>query len=160
MSAAGVGALAAAVSLAMRKSVLGLGRIIVWSACIFGLGLIGLGLSHELWISLAVVALAGFGMMRNLASSNTILQTIVSDDKRGRVMAYYAMSFQGLAPFGSLGAGAVASRIGAPLTMIIGGGACICGGLWFATRLPEIRRVLRPIYSQLGIIPHAPAVEQ
>ena len=94
-----MGALAAAISLAMRRSVLGLGRVIVWSGSFFGAGLIGLGLSHILWLSLAVVAVAGFGMMRHLASSNTILQTIVADDKRGRVMAYYSMAFQGIAPF-------------------------------------------------------------
>lgn len=155
MAAAGVGALIGAVSLAMRPSVLGLGRVIVWSAGLFGVGLVGLGLSRILWVSYVVVALAGFGMMRNLASSNTILQTIVSDDKRGRVMAYYSMAFQGVAPFGSLAAGALAARIGAPRTIMIGGAACMAGAAWFATRLPAIRRVLRPIYQQLGILPAA-----
>jgi MFS family permease len=156
MAAAGLGALAAALSLAMRRSVLGLGRLIVRSGSFFGAGLIGLGLSHTLWISIAVVALAGFGMMRHLASSNTILQTIVPDDKRGRVMAYYSMAFQGIAPFGSLAAGALAAKIGAPRTMMIGGAACLCGALWFAWRLPVLRRALRPIYAELGIIPAAP----
>ncbi len=156
MAAAGVGALAAAISLAMRRSVLGLGRVIVWSGSFFGAGLIGLGLSQTLWLSLTVVALAGFGMMRHLASSNTILQTIVADDKRGRVMAYYSMAFQGIAPFGSLAAGALAARIGAPRTIMIGGAACLCGALWFASRLPALRRVLRPIYAGLGILPEAP----
>ncbi len=156
MAAAGVGALAAAISLAMRRTVLGLGRVIVWSGSFFGAGLIGLGLSHTLWLSLAVVAVAGFGMMRHLASSNTILQTIVTDDKRGRVMAYYAMAFQGIAPFGSLAAGALAAKIGAPRTIMIGGAACLCGALWFASRLPVLRRVLRPIYAGLGILPAAP----
>jgi MFS family permease len=156
MAAAGVGALTAAISLAMRRTVLGLGRVIVWSGSFFGAGLIGLGLSHTLWLSLAVVAVAGFGMMRHLASSNTILQTIVTDDKRGRVMAYYAMAFQGIAPFGSLAAGALAAKIGAPRTIMIGGAACLCGALWFASRLPVLRRVLRPIYAGLGILPAAP----
>lgn len=157
MAAAGVGALIAAVTLAMRPSVLGLGRIIVWSAACFGCGLIGLGLSHIVWVSYAVVALAGFGMMRQLASSNTILQTIVPDAMRGRVMAYYAMSFQGLAPFGSLAAGALAAKIGAPETIMIGGAACIAGAVAFRIRLPELRRVIRPIYTELGILPRRPA---
>jgi MFS family permease len=155
MAAAGLGALAAALSLAMRRSVLGLGRVIVWSGSFFGAGLIGLGLSQTLWLSVAVVALAGFGMMRHLASSNTILQTVVADDKRGRVMAYYSMAFQGIAPFGSLAAGALAAKIGAPRTIMIGGASCLCGALWFALRLPILRRALRPIYAELGILPAA-----
>jgi MFS family permease len=155
MAAVGLGALAGALSLAIRRSVLGLGRVIVWSGSFFGAGLIGLGLSQTLWLSVAVVALAGFGMMRHLASSNTILQTVVADDKRGRVMAYYSMAFQGIAPFGSLAAGALAAKIGAPRTIVIGGAACLCGALWFALRLPVLRRALRPIYAQLGILPAA-----
>jgi MFS family permease len=160
MAWAGVGALVGALTLAMRPSVLGLGRLIVRSAACFGAGLIGLGLSHVSWISYAVVALAGFGMMRQLAASNTILQTIVDDQKRGRVMAYYAMSFQGLAPFGSLGAGALAAKIGAPYTIMIGGVACIAGAAWFALRLPELRRAIRPIYTELGILPRPADMEQ
>ncbi len=160
MAAAGLGALTGAVSLAMRPSVLGLGRVIVWSASAFGVGLIGFGLSRIFWVSLAAVAVAGFGMMRHLASSNTILQTIVTEDKRGRVMAYYSMAFQGVAPFGSLAAGALAAKIGAPRTIMIGGACCLCGALWFALRLPELRRVIRPIYLELGILPHSGDVEQ
>ena len=155
MAAAGVGALAGAIALAMRSSVLGLGRVIVWSAGLFGLGLAGLGLSRSLPLSLAAVAVAGFGMMRHMASSNTILQTIVDEDKRGRVMAYYSMAFQGLAPFGSLAAGAIAGRIGAPATIVCGGILCIAGAAWFALSLPGIRREIRPIYRELGILPRA-----
>jgi MFS family permease len=155
MAAAGLGALAGAVTLAMRRSVLGLGRIIVWSAGLFGLGLIGLGTSRLLPLSLAAVAAAGFGMMRHMASSNTILQTIVDEDKRGRVMAYYSMAFQGLAPFGSLAAGAIAGRVGAPVTIVCGGILCMAGAVWFATSLPGIRREIRPIYRELGILPKA-----
>jgi MFS family permease len=150
MSAAGLGALAGAVTLAMRPSVLGLGRVIVWSAILFGAGLIGLGLS------LLAVATAGFGMMRQMASSNTILQTIVDEDKRGRVMAYYSTAFQGVAPFGSLGAGAIAAKVGAPLTIIGGGACCLYGAAWFAWRLPHLRRAVRPIYAELGILPPIP----
>jgi MFS family permease len=153
MASAGLGALTGAVTLAMRRSVLGLGRVIVWSSSVFGAGLIVFGLSHALPLSLFAVALAGFGMMRHMASSNTILQTIVEEDKRGRVMAYYSMAFQGLAPFGSLAAGAIASRIGAPWTIVTGGALCLAGAAWFAARLPEIRRVIRPIYRELGILP-------
>jgi MFS family permease len=156
MAAAGLGALTGALTLAMRRSVLGLGRVIVWSACLFGAGLIGLGLSRVLWLSLAAVAVAGFGMMRHMACSNTIVQTIVAEDKRGRVMAYYALAFQGIAPFGSLGAGAIAARLGAPWTIVGGGALCLCGALWFAWRLPGLRRVVRPIYAELGILPPAP----
>ena len=153
MSAAGVGALTGAITLAMRPSVLGLGRIIVWSSAAFGIGLIGLGLSRSLPLTLLAVAIAGFGMMRHMASSNTILQTIVAEDKRGRVMAYYSMAFQGIAPFGSLIAGALAARIGAPWTIILGGMLCLAGAAGFAARLPQIRSAVRPIYVELGILP-------
>ena len=157
MSAVGVGALAGAVTLAMRPSVLGLGRVIVWSASLFGIGLIGLGVSRLLWLSLVAVACAGFGMMRHMASTNTILQTIVEEDKRGRVMAYYSMAFQGLAPFGSLAAGALAAKIGAPWTIVSGGALCLAGAAGFAARLPTLRRSMRPIYRELGILPPLPA---
>jgi MFS family permease len=157
MGAAGFGALIGAVALAMRQSVLGLGRVIVWSATSFGAGLIGLGFSRSVWLSLAAVTVAGFGMMRNMASCNTILQTIVDEDKRGRVMAYYSMAFQGIAPFGSLIAGAVAARVGAASTIVGGGVLCILGAAWFASRLPGIRRVVRPIYREMGILP--PGIE-
>ncbi|HZU24997.1 MAG TPA: MFS transporter [Bryobacteraceae bacterium] len=153
MAAAGVGALIGALTLAMRPSVLGLGKVIVLSATLFGAGLIGFGFSRLLWLSYLMVAVAGYGMMRNLASINTILQTIVSEDKRGRVMAWYSMAFQGLAPFGSLAAGAIAARIGAPWTIAGGGALCIAGAGLFAVRLPTLRRVVRPIYTELGIIP-------
>ena len=156
MAAIGLGALAGAITLAMRPSVLGLGRIIVWSASLFGAGLIGLGLSRWLWLSLIAVAIAGFGMMRHMASTNTILQTIVTEDKRGRVMAYYAMAFQGLAPFGSLAAGALAARFGAPWTIISGGSLVLAGAAAFAAHLPKLRTAIRPIYRELGILPPVP----
>src|SRR5579884_1596333 len=160
MAAAGVGALIGALTLAMRPSVLGLGKVIVLSATLFGAGLIGFGFSRLLWLSYLMVAVAGYGMMRNLASINTILQTIVSEDKRGRVMAWYSMAFQGLAPFGSLAAGAIAARIGAPWTIAGGGALCIAGAGLFAVRLPTLRRVVRPIYTELGIIPPEPVTPE
>src|SRR5205823_1114703 len=109
--------------------------------------------SRSMWLSLLVLPLAGFGMMQQMAASNTILQTIVDDEKRGRVMAFYSMAFQGMAPFGSLLAGGLAARAGAPATVLVSGAACLLGSGWFAWRLPAIRRIVRPIYVQLGIIP-------
>ena len=157
MAASGVGALAGAVALAMRKSVVGLGRRLVWSAVLFGVSLVGFALSHWLWLSLLLLPLAGFGMMHQMAASNTILQTIVQDEKRGRVMAYYSMAFQGMVPFGSLLAGTLAARIGAPATLVIGGACTVAGAAWFARRLPEIRGLVRPIYEKLGILPEIAA---
>ncbi len=153
MGAAGVGALLSAAMLAARKTVLGLGRVIAMTAAIFGVGLIGFSFSSLLWFSLLLMVVTGFGMMQTMAASNTVLQTIVDDDKRGRVMSFYSMAFQGVTPFGSLFAGMVASRIGAPYTLAIGGACCVAGAVWFHTKLPEIRQYIRPIYRQLGILP-------
>ena len=91
--------------------------------------------------------------MQQMASSNTVIQTIVENEKRGRVMSFYAMAFQGVAPFGSLIAGAAASRIGAPYTLMVGGALCVGGAGLFALQLPAIRQLIRPIYAQIGIIP-------
>jgi MFS family permease len=149
----GLGALASAIVLAMRKTVIGLGRIIAVCAFLFGAGLIGFGLSHWLWLSLPLMLVTGFCMMQQMAASNTIMQTIVDQDKRGRVMSFYTMALMGMMPFGSLMAGALANSIGAPRTVMIGGALCtICAG-WFATQLKEIRRQIRPIYVDLGILP-------
>jgi MFS family permease len=153
MSATGVGALAGAITLAMRKTVLGLGRRIVYTTALFGAALIGFALSHLLWLSILLLPFAGFGMMQQMASSNTILQTIVDDEKRGRVMAFYSMAFQGMAPFGSLVAGVLAARIGAPRTVMVSGAFCLAGSVWFARQLPRVRQVMRPIYVKLGILP-------
>jgi MFS family permease len=153
MAATGVGALASAMLLAVRKSVLGLGRMIGISAAIFGASLIAFSFSRMFWLSMLLLPFTGFGLMQQMAASNTILQTIVDDEKRGRVMAYYAMAFQGMAPFGSLLGGAVAGRIGAPATLVIGGAVCLGGSVWFTRLLPTIRDFIRPIYRQLGILP-------
>ena len=101
----------------------------------------------------ASVTFAGFGMMQQMAASNTILQTITDNEKRGRVMSYYSMAFMGMAPFGSLTAGYLASQIGVAQTLTIGGAICIAASLWFAQRLPRIRDLVRPIYVHLGILP-------
>jgi MFS family permease len=152
-SAAGLGALAGAIYMATRKTVLGLGRWIAVASALFGVGLAAFAVSHQLWLSMAVLMLAGFGLMVQMASCNTVLQTIVEDDKRGRVMGLYTVSFLGIAPFGSLAAGGLASLIGASYTVLIGGVCCIGGSLMFARRLPMIRRLVRPIYIEKGIIP-------
>jgi MFS family permease len=153
MGAMGVGALISALSLAARKSVRGLVRIIPVSAAVFGMGLIGFGLSRFFWFSMVAVLVAGMGMMQGMAASNTVIQTIVSEDKRGRVMSYYTMAFMGMAPFGSLLAGSLASSIGAPMTVILNGLAVIVGAAWFYSQFPALRRAIRPIYLELGIIP-------
>jgi MFS family permease len=153
MGASGIGALIGALWLAARRSVLGLGKVIAISAAVFGAGLIGFGLSHQLWLSLFLMLFTGGAMMQQMAASNTILQTIVDDDKRGRVMSLYSMSFMGMAPFGSLLAGSLANRIGAPHTVLISGALCLLGAGWFISSLPTIRKAVRPIYSELGILP-------
>ena len=153
MGAMGVGALIAALALAARKSVRGLLRTIPLAAVVFGLGLIGLGLSHFLWLSLIMVLIAGMGMMQGMAGSNTIIQTIVPEDKRGRVMSYYTMAFMGMAPFGSLLAGSLAHAIGAQGTVIMNGSAVLLGAAWFWTQMPAVRREMRPIYREMGILP-------
>lgn len=152
MGATGVGAIAGSIYLASRKSVLGLGRIIVISSNLFGIGLIAFSLSHLFWLSSLFMLLTGFGMMVQMASSNTVLQTIVEEDKRGRVMSFYTMAFMGMVPFGSLLAGSLASNIGAPNTVMIGGVACILGSVMFAKKLASLRRIARPIYVEKGII--------
>jgi len=152
MAASGMGAVVGAVYLASRTSVVGLGRIIAIASGIFGIGLISFSLSHVLWLSLFLSLLTGFGMMVHMASSNTVLQTMVDDDKRGRVMSLYTMSFMGMAPFGSLLGGSLASKIGAPYTLIICGAFCILGSFMFTKRLPSIRKMVRPIYIRKGIL--------
>ena len=153
MTASGMGALAGALYLASRRSVLGLGRAMVLATLAFGIGLIGFSLSRTLWLSLLLLPIVGGGMMVETASTNTILQTIVDEHMRGRVMSFYTMAFLGTAPLGSLIAGLAADRIGAPATILLGGIACVGGAIWFAMRLSRIRDVLRPIYVEKGILP-------
>ncbi|AJE02778.1 MFS transporter [Geobacter pickeringii] len=153
MAAAGVGSLGSTLYLASRRSVVGLGRVIAAAASIFGVGVAGFALSRELPLSLACLCLSGFGAMALVASSNTILQTIVEDDKRGRVMSLFTMSFMGMTPFGSLMAGSVASWLGARDTLLVGAVACLAAGLHFSRQLPRLREMVRPLYRQMGIIP-------
>lgn len=152
MGASGLGALIGALYLASRKSVLGLGKIIPLAAGIFGLGLITFSLSRFFLLSLLLMLITGLGMMLQMASSNTLLQTIVDDDKRGRIMSFYTMAFMGTAPFGSILAGGLADIIGAPNTILLGGISCILGALIFSRKLPELKKMIHPIYVRLGII--------
>jgi MFS family permease len=155
MGASGIGALAGAIYMASRKSVIGLGKLVPFFAAVFGIGLVSFALSHFFLLSMVLMLITGFGMMMQMNSSNIILQTVVDDDKRGRVMSFYTMAFMGTAPFGSLLAGALASSIGAPYTLAIGGVSCVLGALLFARKLPEIKALIHPIYIRMGIIPEA-----
>lgn len=138
VSSAGLGAFVSAITLASRKGVLGLGKLVPLASGLFGVSLSALSLSHTTWLSMLFLFFAGMGMMAHLASSNTIIQTIVDDDKRGRVISLFIMSFVGMTPFGSLLAGALASRIGATATIMIGGFSCMAGALIFAGKLPGL----------------------
>ena len=153
MGAMGVGALGGALYLASRRSVVGLGGLIPLAAGIFGVSLIALGLSRFVVLSLLVMVSTGVGFMTLMASSNTLIQTLVREDMRGRVMALYTMAFMGMAPFGSLAAGAVAARIGAPQTILACGIICVFGALAFRRHLPALREIVRPIYVERGILP-------
>lgn len=157
MGAAGFGALLGALFLASRKSVLKLGRIVPASAIVFGAGLLGLSFSRIFPISLILMIFIGMGMMLQTAASNTILQTITDDDKRGRVMSFYTMAIMGTAPFGSLIAGGLARVIGTPWTIFTGGLATIIGALIFLRNLPELTALVRPVYIKMGIIPEVAA---
>jgi MFS family permease len=152
MGAAGCGALVAAISLAFRRSVVGLTRVVPTSAAIFGASLILFGLSHVLWLSLLLMLFVGYGMMQGMAASNTIVQTLVKENMRGRVMSYYTMAFVGMAPFGSLLAGALAHFFSAPTAIMFTGSCCVLGALWFTTQLPAMRAIMRPIYVEMGLL--------
>ncbi len=155
---AGVGALAGALYLASRTSVVGLGRVVVASAALFGLGLMAFSAARVLWLAMPLLLLAGTGMMLQAAASNTIIQTIVDEDKRGRVMSLLGMSLFGTVPIGSLIAGALATRIGAENTIRVGGAICLVAAGLFLRALPEVRRAMRPIYERMGILPRAAVV--
>jgi MFS family permease len=152
MAASGLGALAGAVYLAGRKNVLGLSKVIAFTAGLFGLGVAVFSRTSCLMIGLPILLFSGFGMMVQMASSNIILQTIVEEDKRGRVMSFYTMSFMGLSPFGSLFSGVLAARMGAGNTLLIGGFFCIMAAVVFALHLPQLRGFVRPVYIKKGII--------
>jgi MFS family permease len=151
--ASGIGALVSGLSLAVRKSAAGLTRMLPIAARVLGGALILFGLSATLWLSLVLMVFVGFGMMQVFSASNTVIQTLVPEDKRGRVMSYYVMALFGTAPFGSLLAGSLAHRIGAPHTVFVTGAFCIATSLWFTLELPKINAVMRPVYQDMGLAP-------
>lgn len=153
MGSTGIGALVGALYLASKRTVRGLIRLIPFAALVFGFGLIIFSFSHIYFLSLVVLLFIGIGQMIQMAASNTILQTIVEDDKRGRIMSFYTMAFMGLTPVGSLLAGILAGIIGAPWTVCTGGIACMIGAVLFFKKLPVLREMIRPIYRHLGILP-------
>jgi len=157
MGASGIGALLGALYLAQRSSVVGLGKVIVGATLLLGVGLICFSFVQTLWLALLFIFMTGLGMIVQMAANNTILQTIVDDDKRGRVMSFYSMAFMGMAPFGSLLAGAVADKIGVPYTLLGCGLLCLLSIVPFAIQLPALRKMVRPIYERLGILPQVAA---
>lgn len=153
MGASGLGALCGALYLASKKNVLGLGKLIAYSAALFGLSLLIFSFSRRFEFSIFLMIFIGLGMMLQMASSNTLLQTLSDDDKRGRVMSFYTMAYMGTAPFGSLLAGGLADIIGVAFTIGFGGICCIIGAVIFWQKLPVLRQLLHPLYVRMGIIP-------
>jgi MFS family permease len=152
-SFAGLGALVGALRLASRDTVRGLGRLIVQAVALFGVALVGFAASRTLWLSSGLLALSGYGIMLTSASINTVLQTLVGDAMRGRVMSLFALCFFGVAPVGSLIGGALATRMGAPATVALGGLGCLVIAAWFAGRLAPLRELVLPVYERRGVIP-------
>jgi MFS family permease len=156
-SAAGLGALLGTAYLASRSTVRGLGRVMAIATAICGAGLLAFSFSRHVWLSAAMLLLVGFGMVVATASINTVLQTVVDETMRGRVMSLFTMAFVGMSPLGSLLGGALALRTSAPVTIAVGGVVTMLVAAWFATRLSSLREVIRPIYVQRGIIPEVAA---
>jgi MFS family permease len=158
-AASGVGALLSAIMLAFRRNIVGLGRAMKITAFTFGAGLILFSFSSNFWLSLLLMFVCGFSMMQSYSAGNTIMQTIVAEGKRGRVMSFYTLAVIGMLPFGSLLSGMLADKIGAPLTVALGGTFVIVCAVWFARKLEQIRTIVRPIYRELGILPEAPEID-
>jgi len=153
IGAVGLGAFVSAVALARRPSVRGLGRLLPIAPIVAGLGAIGFGLSRNVYLSSFLMMMAGFGMFMTGATCNTILQTMVDEEKRSRVMSYYTMFFIGIAPFGHYLAGWLAELVGVRVTFMLGGGMSLITGVIFALQMPTFRSHLREAYVQRGIIP-------
>ena len=152
MGASGTGALVGAIYLASRRKILGLEKWTALACGIFGVGLIVFSQSRNFWFSLLLMLITGFGMLVQMASANTLLQAVVDEDKRGRVMSLYTMAFRGMVPFGSLLGGSLASKIGAPNTVLIGGASCVLGALLFTRTLPSMTKMVRSVYAKKGIV--------
>ena len=151
-SASGIGALLSTFLLAIRKSVVGLTRVVQIAGALLGLALILFGLFPVLWLSLPLMALIGFGLMQSVTGVNTIFQSLVPEGMRGRVMSYYAMAFLGAAPFGNLLASALTERWGAPTAVGLLGTACFASSIWLALQLPRVAAAMRPIYVEKGLL--------
>jgi MFS family permease len=148
MGASGTGALVGGMILASRRSMLGLEKWTALATGIFGVGLVFFSQSRNFLFSMLMVFITGFGMIVQHASGNTLLQTVVDEDKRGRVMSLYVMAFRGMIPFGSLLGGSLANKIGAPNTLLIGGASCVLGALLFARKLPSMAKTIRLAYEK------------
>lgn len=153
MGATGCGALVGSLYLASRRSVRGLVRLTALAATVFAVGLMAFALSKTLWVSLGLLLVIGCGMIVQMAASNTVLQTIVDDDKRGRVMSLFTMAFMGMSPWGSLAAGSLAGYLGVPGTLLLSGAACLIGAGVLIRQLPRLRAAIRPLYVKMGILP-------
>ena len=145
MGASGIGSLCGALGLASRTGIRGLGRWVGVSAVAFGVTLMGFAVARVFWVSFAMLVLVGWSIITQLASSNTLIQSMVPDALRGRVMAVYSMMFMGMSPIGALVAGWIAERIGAPDTVVIGGAVCVVAAIVFNIRLPAMRGVARQL---------------
>jgi MFS family permease len=153
MTASGIGALAGTLYLASRHTVLGLGKVIVAAGAALSLGLMAFSFSRTLWLSAILLPVVGAGMMLQAASVNTILQTVVDERLRGRVMAFYSVAIMGMQPIGSLLSGMLAERIGTEMTIFYGALLCLAGSAWFAMRRATFAELIRPIYIERGILP-------
>jgi len=152
LAASGVGAVAGGIYLITRTTVVGLGKLVVIGPAILGIGLVTFAISRFLPLSLLAMLTIGLGTILQIAAGNTIVQTIVEDDKRGRVMSLYTMSFLGITPFGSLLGGSLADRIGVTPTLIIAGSACLLGSIFFSKQLPPLKKIVHEIYRKKGIL--------
>ena len=152
-AATGLGALAGAISLASRSTVVGLGRLISQTTAIFGVSLVAFSASRSPYLSAAILVVTGASLLTTTASINTVLQTLVDEEKRGRVMSIYSMAFIGGSSVGGVIGGAIARALGAPIAVAIAGAGCMALGAWFARILPSLRAMARPVYREMGILP-------
>ena len=152
VAASGVGSLVGGIYLAQRRDVLGLERKIALAVGAYGAAIVLLAFTRRVWVAFPLAGVAGLGMMVQMASSNTLVQTLVDDHMRGRVMSFFTMSFMGMMPFGSLMGGALAGRIGAPRTLLFSGAVCLAGTVWFASRLDIWREHAHPVYEKKGMM--------
>ena len=139
VGSAGLGAVIGTAFLATRPNVFGLGRLVPFTSAAAGSALVLVGLSQTYWLALAFMAVLGFGIIVTAASVNMMLQTLVDDDKRGRIIGFYAMAFLGMAPVGGLIAGSLAGQLGAPVTAMVEGTCCLLGTLVLLRSLPDMR---------------------